>query len=73
LAVCAAALATTAPAVALWRVGAAAYKAGNYSVALIDFKQAAFRGNAMAQLYLGEMYREGKGVPQNYVKASKVV
>jgi len=33
------------------------------------FRKAAFQGNAGAQHYLGDMYMQGSGVPQDYVQA----
>ena len=35
------------------------------------YLKAAERGNADAQFNLGDMYRDGKGVPQNYAEAAK--
>ena len=35
------------------------------------FRRAADHDNAKAQSYLGNMYREGRGVQQNYAQALK--
>lgn len=47
----------------------AAYKRGDYAMALRLFKPQAERGNALAQGMLGIMYDEGVGLPQNVVRA----
>jgi TPR repeat protein len=39
----------------------------NYAEAAMWFRKAADRGEYASQLQLGEMYLEGRGVPQNYV------
>ncbi|HMY01514.1 MAG TPA: hypothetical protein PKC44_17210, partial [Agitococcus sp.] len=49
--------------------GLAAYKKGNYTIALKEFKKAAQQGDAYAQFNLGLMYAKGEGVPQDYAKA----
>lgn len=49
--------------------GFEAYKKGNYTVALKEFKQAAEQGNAHAQFGIGLMYDRGEGVPQDYKQA----
>ena len=36
---------------------------------MIWFQRAAEQGNALAELHLGVMYAEGRGVPQDYVRA----
>jgi TPR repeat protein len=36
---------------------------------MIWFRKAAEQGHPIAKLYLGVMYAEGRGVPQNYVLA----
>ena len=58
--------------------GAAAYQKGDYEAALKEFNEAAEQDDVLAQLNLGQMYREGKGVPQDdaqavswYLKAAK--
>jgi len=47
------------------------YKEGNYKEALTWFRQAADKGNAIAQNNLGYMYDNGLGVEKNYVEAVK--
>jgi TPR repeat protein len=47
--------------------GGAAYERGNYATALRLFKPLAEQGDAAAQFFLGSMYAQGKGVPQDYV------
>ena len=59
------------PASAGWDEGAAAYGRGDYETALREWRPLAERGNAKAQYYLGLMYAEGQGVPQNYGEAAK--
>ena len=46
-----------------------AYRRGDYSTALKEWRQLAGQGDAEAQLSLGYMYYEGKGVPQNFAEA----
>src|SRR5260370_24459629 len=52
-----------------------AYKSGDYTTALQQFRSLADRlpsdadVGAKSRLFLGMMYREGKGVPQNYAEA----
>ena len=45
--------------------GVAAYKKGDHSAALREWKPLAFQGNAKAQFFLGNMYYKGIGVPQD--------
>jgi TPR repeat protein len=49
--------------------GIKAFLAGDYATALNELEPLAEQGFSGAQYYLGEMYREGKGVPQSYDKA----
>ena len=51
--------------------GFAAYQSGDYPTALRLWMPLARQGNARAQLYLGFMYDDGQGVPQNYAEAVK--
>ena len=51
--------------------GAAAYKRGNYSTALREFRPLAQQGDAVAQYILGVMYQFGRGVPRDYAQAVK--
>jgi TPR repeat protein len=46
-----------------------AFAAGSYEAAVESLKAVALKGNAYAQLYLGEMYAEGKGVAQDSKEA----
>ena len=48
-----------------------AYNRGEYETALKKFLPLAEQGHAGAQHYLGVMYGEGKGVPQDYQEAMK--
>ncbi len=47
----------------------AAYDRGDYAVAFEAFSALAKQGNASAQVELGFMYFDGRGVPQDDVKA----
>ncbi len=49
--------------------GVKAYKRGDYATAVRIFRQFADQGNASAQYNLGQMYRKGQGVTQDYVQA----
>jgi len=51
--------------------GKTAYDTGDYSKALEIFKPMAEQGNAVAQLYLGFMYRDGDGVNKNVSEGIK--
>lgn len=42
-----------------------AYGSGNYDRALKYFRRASDEGNVIADWYLGHMYRQGRGVPQD--------
>jgi len=46
-----------------------AYKSGNYSQAFLLFKEAADANDHMAQLMVGVMCEEGKGVPKDDAEA----
>jgi uncharacterized protein len=48
-----------------------AYRHKNHGAAFRQFKQQARRGNAVAQMRLGIMYRLGHGVPQDFALAVK--
>lgn len=63
------ALAITSPANAGFDEGIAALETGNFMIALREFRPLAEKGNANAQLGLGLMYAEGKGVAQDYKEA----
>jgi uncharacterized protein len=45
--------------------GLAAYERGDYAVARAEWRPAAEQGDVRAQLRLGELYRDGKGVWRN--------
>ena len=51
--------------------GVAAYYAGDYATALQEFKKAAEQGDAYAQFYLGMIYDNGEGVPEDDKEAVK--
>ena len=51
--------------------GLAAYEAGDYATALLEFRPLAEQGNAAAQYNLGLMYFMGQGIPQDYKEAVK--
>ena len=59
-------LAVSAGAQAGFQEGMKAYVTGNYPVALKEFNALAIKGNAAAQFWLGWMYNDGNGVPQDY-------
>jgi len=59
------------PSQADYQDGLAAYVRGDYATALQEFKPPAEQGNANAQFFLGYMYKDGKGVPQNHAEAAK--
>jgi len=51
--------------------GVAAYNKKNYAVAIVKFRSAAAQGNAKAQFYLGDIYRDGEGVVPDDAEAVK--
>ena len=51
--------------------GSMAYVKGDYETALRKWRPLAEKGNAGAQLNLGQSYRQGQGVPQDYREALK--
>jgi TPR repeat protein len=51
--------------------GLAAYEAGDFATAIIEWGPIAKQGYAAAQANLGNMYISGKGVPQDYKEAVK--
>jgi uncharacterized protein len=65
------AIAQPSPAAADMNEGIAAYKRGDYAAALIELRPLAEQGNSDAQFYLGIMYYNGQGVPQDYSEAVK--
>ena len=46
----------------------AAYLRGDFATAFRELKPLAMKGNALAQWGLGEMYKKGQGVLQDYKK-----
>ncbi len=64
-------LGLTAPAWAGWNEGLAAYKRGDYATALREWRPLAKQGDAGAQIFLGFMYRKGRGVAQDDAEAVK--
>ncbi len=61
----------TAPAFADFQKGYDAFDKGDYATALREFQPLAKQGDASSQFYLGRMYNNGRGVPQNYKEAVK--
>lgn len=49
--------------------GEAAYKRGDYDAALRECQPLAEEGNQKAQMLLGRMYLEGRGVPRDALQA----
>ena len=52
--------------------GLAAHEAGDYEAALEEWEPLAEAGKASAQFNLALMYRNGRGVDQDYTKAAKL-
>ena len=53
------------------KAGALAYESGDYATAFREFTEAAKRGNAHSQAFLGIMFSNGQGVAQSFVEAEK--
>ena len=51
--------------------GVAALERGDYATALQEFRPLAEQGDAGAQINLGVMYEDGRGVPQDHAEAVK--
>ena len=51
--------------------GLAAHESGDYATALREWTPLADQGNASAQYNLGQIYRQGQGVPQDDKTAVK--
>jgi TPR repeat protein len=51
--------------------GLTAYSAGDYATALREFETLAEHGNITAQVMIGEMFDNGKGVKQDHVQAAE--
>jgi len=49
--------------------GLTAAQNGDFATALKEWKPLAEKGDAVAQYNLGQMYRNGDGVPQDYTEA----
>jgi len=64
------ALLATGPATAGTENGVAAFRRHDYPAAVAIFGPLARHGDARAQAYLGLMYANGYGVPQNYIEAA---
>ena len=63
-------LSTTSGAYAGLKEGQAAFEAKDYPTALKEFEPLAKQGNAEAQVSLGNLYYNGKGVAQDYRQAA---
>ena len=50
-------------------IGVDAWSRGKYETTLKEFRPLAEQGHAEAQLYLGIMYSQGRGVPKDFVQA----
>jgi TPR repeat protein len=59
----------TTPAWADFETGMDAYERGNYATALSEWRPLAEEGNAQAQLHLGRLYHQARGVPQDSTTA----
>ena len=62
-------MACVVPAWAGMEEGAAAYERGDYAAALRECQPLAEEGHPAAQVLLGRMYLEGRGVPRDAVQA----
>jgi len=61
----------TTPVWAGWEEGRSAYMRADYATALHEFRLLASKGDSKAQVQLGFMYENGRGLPQNDVEAVK--
>ena len=61
-----------APACTDFEAGKEAYDRGDYATELQKWRPLAEQGDAEAQKYLGNMYRRGDGVPQDYQEAVRL-
>ena len=59
----------SAPALADYDRGVAAYKAGDYKTAIREFRALAEQGLPKAQVFLGLMFTTGEGVSRDYAEA----
>ncbi len=53
------------------QVGVEAYERGDYATALEELRPLAERGDDRAQYFLGSMYADGEGIPQDSAEAVK--
>ena len=53
------------------QAGLDAYERGDYAAALKEWRPLAEQGDVVAQYYLGTMYADGEGVPQDPAEATK--
>lgn len=60
-----------APASADFAEGKTVCEHGDYATEFLKFKPLADQGDTIAQLILGIMYKDGKGVPQNFMEAAR--
>ncbi len=60
-------LGVTLPEETDFEVGVEAWGRGDYDTALREFRLLAEQGHAQAQVNLGIMYSQGRGVPKDYV------
>ena len=58
-------------ALADFAAGRRAFEKGDYATALKEYLPLAKQGDALAQIALGFMYHDGKGVAQDYKEASR--
>lgn len=65
------ALAPSTSAMQDFDAGGAAHVAGDFEMALREFEPLAEQGDAQPQNYPGQMYRNGRGVPQDYMTAQR--
>ena len=54
-----------------WQKGLSAYKSGDFATALRKWTTLAKQEDASAQNNLGQMYRRGRGVPEDYQTAAE--
>ncbi len=54
-----------------FEAGRAAYENGDYAAALREWQPLAQEGDVLAQLALGELYLQGKGVAQDFTTAAE--
>jgi TPR repeat protein len=66
-----AAMLISVPAAADFDSAVAAYERRDYKTALVEFKPLADQGIASAQFYLGIMYYNGQGVPEDDAEGMK--